>query len=222
MGRSRSSELLGIAAPALDLVLGAAADSHPNEYMGLLRGERAAEIGLDREGVVVTEVLVVPATETNPVSATVRTSLVPNDFRVVGSVHSHPNGVCRPSDADLATFSRGSVHLIVGAPYRERDWQAFDREGYRTNLRVLDVEVDAEARYREHDADFFDFTQADIDAELAAEGRDSRRTDDDSATDAVEETGTVDTDTDSDTNTDSSADADRRNDPEDDGDWFLP
>jgi len=172
MGRSRSGEVLGIAAPALDLVLGAAADSHPNEYMGLLRGEPASEVGLAREGVVITEVLVVPATETNPVSATVKTSLVPNDFRVVGSAHSHPNGVLRPSDADLSTFTRGKVHVIVGAPYREHDWRAFDREGYRTDLRVLDVDLDIEARYRERDADFFDFTQADIDAELAAEGRD--------------------------------------------------
>ena len=172
MGRSRSGEVLGIAAPTLDLVLGAAADSHPNEYMGLLRGECASEVGFDREGLVVTEVLVVPATETNPVSATVKTSLVPNDFRVVGSVHSHPNGVLRPSDADLGTFTRGQVHVIVGAPYREHDWQAFDREGYRTDLRVLDLDIDIEARYRERDAQFFDFTQADIDAELAAEGRD--------------------------------------------------
>lgn len=172
MGRSRSGEILGIAAPALDLVRGAAADSHPNEYMGLLRGERASEVGLDRDGVVITEVFVVPATETNPVSATVKTSLVPNDFRVVGSVHSHPNGVLRPSDADLATFTRGSVHLIVGAPYRERDWRAFDREGRRRDLAVLDLEIDVEARYRARDDDFFDFTQADIDAELAAEGRD--------------------------------------------------
>ena len=205
MGRSRSGKVLGIAAPALDLVLGAATDSHPNEYMGLLRGEDAEEVGLDREGVVITEVLVVPATETNPVSATVRTSLVPNDFRMVGSVHSHPNGVLRPSDADLATFTRGPIHIIVGAPYRERDWRAFDREGTRTDLRVLDIDIDAEARYRERDEAFFDFSQADIDAELAAEGQDPDR--DGSDADTV---GTT-------------TDRDHRDDTEDEGSgWFRP
>jgi proteasome lid subunit RPN8/RPN11 len=205
MAPSRSGDVLGIAAPALDLVLGAAADSHPNEYMGLLRGEDAGEVGLDREGTVITEVLVVPATETNPVSATVRTSLVPNDFRMVGSVHSHPNGVLRPSDADLATFTRGPVHIIVGAPYRERDWRAFDREGRHTGLRVLDIDVDAEARYREHDEAFFDFTQADIDAELAAEGRDPGRGGTDA--DSAEET----------------SERDHRDDTEDeDSGWSLP
>jgi proteasome lid subunit RPN8/RPN11 len=169
--RPGSGSLLGIAAPALELVRGAAADSHPNEYMGLLRGEPARAVGLDRDGTVITEVLVIPGTRTNPVSATVKTSLVPNDFDTVGSVHSHPNGVLRPSDADLGTFGRGSVHIIVGAPYRERDWRAFGQDGNRRSLRVLDLDYDLDARSREREASFFDFTQEDIDAELAAEGR---------------------------------------------------
>jgi proteasome lid subunit RPN8/RPN11 len=107
----------------------------------------------------VTDVLVVPATESNPVSATVKTSLIPNDMRAAGSIHSHPNGVLRPSDADLATFGKGDVHIILGAPYRDHDWQAFDREGKRRDLPVLDVDLP-------DDEDFFDFTQADIDEEL--------------------------------------------------------
>jgi hypothetical protein len=87
----------------------------------------------------------------------------PNDVQSVGSVHSHPNGVLRPSDADLATFGQGEVHLIVGAPYDRGDWRAFDNRGEPTTLDVLDVELPEER--------FFDFTQEDIDAELLAEGR---------------------------------------------------
>ncbi|WP_101296465.1 Mov34/MPN/PAD-1 family protein [Halegenticoccus soli] len=156
----RSGDLLGIAEETLEFALEASEESHPNEYMGLLRGEDARRLGLDRDGTVITDVLVIPATESNPVSATVRTSLVPNDVRAVGSVHSHPNGVLRPSDADLATFTRGQVHVIIGAPYRRSDWRAFDREGEPRTLDVLDVELpDAES--------FFDFDQADIDEELA-------------------------------------------------------
>ena len=165
MGWFRSGDLLGIAEPTLEFVLRASADSHPNEYMGLLRGEDARTLGFERGGAVISEVLVVPATETNPVSATIRTNLVPNDRRGIGSVHSHPNGVLRPSDADLATFTRGRVHLIVGAPYGRRDWQAYDRNGDPTYLPVLDIDPQPER-------EFFDFTQADIDAELAAEGID--------------------------------------------------
>jgi len=154
----RSSEVVGIAEEALSFALQASEDSHPDEYMGQLRGEDARSLGLDREGTVVTDVLIAPATKSNPVSAEFNPSYMPNDLKSVGSIHSHPNGVLRPSDADLATFQRGDVHVIAGAPYGPDDWQAFDREGEPVELPVLDVELP--------DDQFFDFTQADIDQEL--------------------------------------------------------
>ncbi len=155
----RSREVLGIAAETLEFALEASEDAHPNEYMGLLRGTPGDELGLDSPGMVITDVMMIPGTETNPVSATVKTSMVPNDMRSLGSVHSHPNGVLRPSDADRATFGRGPVHIITGAPYGPDDWRAFDRGGEPRELDVLDVDLpDPE--------DFFDFTQADIDEEM--------------------------------------------------------
>jgi proteasome lid subunit RPN8/RPN11 len=161
MGLFRSSEVIGIADAALEFALSAARDAHPDEYMGLLRGESAGTVGLDESGTVLTDVLVIPGTETNPVSATVKTNMVPNDTRAAGSIHSHPNGVLRPSDADLATFGRNDVHIIMGAPYGRDDWRAFDREGEQIDLPVLDVPLPEE--------EFFDFTQADIDRELREE-----------------------------------------------------
>ena len=154
----RSREVVGIAEEALAFALRASEDSHPSEYMGQLRGEDARSLGVDREGTVVTDVLLAPGTKTNPVSAEFNPSYMPNDLRSVGSVHSHPNGVLRPSDADLTTFQRGDVHVIVGAPYGRDDWRAFDREGEPTDLPVLDVALP--------DDQFFDVTQADIDREL--------------------------------------------------------
>ena len=154
----RSGEVVGIAEEALAFALRASEDSHPSEYMGQLRGEDARSLGLDREGTVVTDVLLAPGTKTNPVSAEFNPSYMPNDLKSVGSVHSHPNGVLRPSDADLATFSRGDVHIIVGAPYGRDDWQAFDTDGEKIDLEVLDVDLDDEV--------FFDFGQEDIDREL--------------------------------------------------------
>ena len=154
----RSSEILGIADDALEFALRVSEDAHPNEYMGQLRGEDARRLGLDRDGTVITDVLLAPGTKTNPVSAEFNPTYMPNDLKGVGSVHSHPNGVLRPSDADLATFSRGQVHIIVGAPYGRDDWRAFDHEGQETDLEVLDVELP--------DDQFFDFTQRDIDREL--------------------------------------------------------
>ena len=154
----RSGEVVGIAEEALAFALRASEDSHPSEYMGQLRGEDARSLGVDRDGTVVTDVLLAPGTTSNPVSAEFNPSYMPNDLRSVGSIHSHPNGVLRPSDADLATFQRGDVHVIVGAPYGPDDWRAFDREGEPTDLPVLDVALP--------DDQFFDVTQADIDREL--------------------------------------------------------
>jgi len=161
----RSREVLGIAAETLEFALEASEDAHPNEYMGFMRGEDARRLGLDRDGTVITDVLVIPGTETNPTSATVQEYMVPNDPRAAGSVHSHPNGVLQPSDADLMTFGKGKVHVIIGYPYGRHDWQAFDRQGEPRDLEVFDVDLP-------EDEEFFDFTQADIDEELRGEGRD--------------------------------------------------
>ena len=159
----RSGAILGIAEETLEFVLQACERTHPDEYMGLLRGEDARSLGLEEEGTVITDVLVIPGTESNPVSATVKTNMVPNDLTAAGSVHSHPNGVLRPSDADLATFGKGKVHVIVGAPYGRDDWRAFDREGEPRDLPVLELDLgDPEDR-------FFDFDQEEIDTELEEE-----------------------------------------------------
>ncbi len=157
----RSSGIVGIAESALEFALAASEESHPDEYMGFLRGEDARKLGLDEDGTVLTDVLVIPGTETNPVSATVKTNMVPNDLNAAGSVHSHPNGVLKPSEEDLMTFGRGKVHVIVGYPYGRHDWRAFDRSGEPTELEVIDVDPPEDA--------FFDFDQSDIDRELREE-----------------------------------------------------
>ncbi len=153
----RSSEILGIAAETLEFALDAAADTHPDEYMGLLRGEAARDLGLDRDGTVITDVLVIPGTESSPRAARFKSNLVPNDLRSLGSVHSHPNGVLSPSDTDVASFGRGKVHIIMGAPYERDDWRAFDRDGEPIDLPVIDVHLPDPAER------FFDFDESDLD-----------------------------------------------------------
>lgn len=177
MGLFRQGDVVAIADDAISFALEASRETHPNEYMGLLRGEPAEAVGVDVAAIgsaanrsrsddgaalVLTDVLVIPGTESNPVSATVRTSMIPNDFSAVGSVHSHPNGVLEPSQADLATFGNGQVHIIIGYPYERNDWVALDREGKRRSLPVVDADLD-------DPEDFFDFDQSDIDAELDEE-----------------------------------------------------
>jgi proteasome lid subunit RPN8/RPN11 len=156
MGLFRSSEVVGIAESAIEFALAASEDAHPYEYMGVLRGEEASGVGVDADGTILTEVLVIPGTESSPTSATFKPTQVPNDRSTAGSVHSHPNGVLRPSDADLATFTTNEVHIIVGAPYGHDDWQAFDNDGQPVDLPVYETTPPEE--------EFFDFTQEDLDA----------------------------------------------------------
>jgi len=143
-GWFRSQPVVGIAEDTLRFALEASEQTHPNEYMGLLRGTDADELDVKADGQVITDVLVIPGTESNSVSATMRSNMVPNDRHAVGSIHSHPNGALRPSTQDLQTFSRGEVHIIIGAPYRRDDWRAFDPDGTPTELPIFDVELSAE------------------------------------------------------------------------------
>ncbi|MFB6138555.1 MAG: Mov34/MPN/PAD-1 family protein [Halobacteriaceae archaeon] len=159
MGLFGPRRVVGIAGDALAFAREASEDSHPDEYMGVLRGTPVSTLDVDADsGYVVTDVLVIPATKSSPTQATLQSNLVPNDSRTLGSVHSHPNGVLRPSDQDVASFGNGVVHVIVGAPYGPEDWAAFDRDGEPRDLPVLDVDL-------QDPEDFFDFTQADLDRE---------------------------------------------------------
>ncbi|MCX6689751.1 MAG: Mov34/MPN/PAD-1 family protein [Methanoregula sp.] len=118
----------GIKKELLTLLLELGHDSHPNEFVALLR-ERAG---------VIAELDMVPGTVTGASSASVIFDMMPLDTHRAGSAHSHPNGVLRPSDADINFFPRaGRFHLIIGYPYRESDWQCFTADGEPCRLDVI-------------------------------------------------------------------------------------
>jgi proteasome lid subunit RPN8/RPN11 len=118
----------GIKKELLMLLLHLGRDSHPNEFVALLR---------EKEGVIA-ELDMVPGTVTGEDSASVLFDMMPLDTHLAGSVHSHPNGVLKPSDADLHFFPRaGRFHLIIGHPYRHADWQCFTADGKPCILEVM-------------------------------------------------------------------------------------
>ncbi|ERG96587.1 MAG: putative metal-dependent protease of the PAD1/JAB1 superfamily [Haloquadratum walsbyi J07HQW2] len=198
----RSSAVLGIASDALEFARKASEETHPDEYMGLLRGEDARRVGLDRSGTVITEVLIVPGTQSTPTSATVDSNMIPNDRHAVGSIHSHPNGVLKPSDTDRNTFGKGRVHIIMGHPYGVNDWAAFDQQGSRRSLEILDVDLpDPE--------DFFDFDETDLDIDNT-----QKSADDDSRWDIE-----MGTDTSLNQQADENTDADIHTDTDNDQGW---
>ena len=110
------------------MILAAGRDSHPNEFACMLRAV---------EGII-TEVILVPGTVTGNTSALLRLHMLPIDFTIVGSAHSHPSPDCRPSRQDIGFFAKfGSVNIIAAYPYNMDSWQAYDRDGSPIHLKVI-------------------------------------------------------------------------------------
>lgn len=119
-----------IARETLQFILEVCKSSAPREFAGMLSAERD----------VITEVIIVPGTESSNESAVMQLFMLPNIY-TVGSVHSHPTGDTTPSDVDLELFdSKGFVHIIVGAPYDLKSWTCYDKDGNPIKLEVVDHE----------------------------------------------------------------------------------
>lgn len=130
----RQRQIEGIARDTLYFILEACKSTMPLEFAGLLRAEDD----------VITEVIMLPGTESSSKSALVRLYMLPN-MRVVGSVHSHPSPNIRPSKADLIFFTKtGDYHIIAGPPFDETSWTCYDGTGKPRRLPVLDVELGEE------------------------------------------------------------------------------
>lgn len=125
-------QIKGIARDTLNFILEASKSMAPDEFAGLLQ---------EKDGII-TEVLILPGTESSNTNAILRLYMMPN-IKAVGSVHSHPGPNRSPSQADLHLFSRtGNYHIIAGSPYNEESWTCYNREGIMIELPVLDVEFE--------------------------------------------------------------------------------
>ena len=128
----RKKKVLGIARDTLKFILEASRSTSPSEFAGLLQASDD----------IITEVLILPGTESSRMSALVRLYMLPN-MQVAGSVHSHPSGQLRPSEPDILFFSRtGDYHIIVGPPFDEHSWVCYNAGGERRDLPILDVQFD--------------------------------------------------------------------------------
>ena len=137
-------KMQGIARDTLRFILEASASSHPYEFAGLLQPDED----------VITEVLILPGTESSRMSALVRLYMLPN-MQVVGSAHSHPSGNLQPSEADILFFSRtGDYHIIAGPPYNLQSYACYGANGERRDLPILDIEFKDDGFDEDFDEDF--------------------------------------------------------------------
>ena len=113
----------------LRMILEASKSQYPNEFGALLRAEKG----------IIHELILLPGTESGETSALFRLYMLPVDFTIVGTVHSHPSGAVYPSDADLQLWRNfGWMHIITGSPFGRNDWACFTTSGEQRNLKVVD------------------------------------------------------------------------------------
>jgi len=114
---------LFISRSVINSILSYAKACYPREGILLLRGK------MDKEKIAVNEVEVPPLAVHGCGFSNFPTYMLPIDFSIIGTAHSHPNGVLRPSTGDLNNFY-GRIMLITAFPYEtERDIVIFDSEG---------------------------------------------------------------------------------------------
>ena len=115
----------------IESVLDYAKACHPKEGILLLRGK-------SRKGkTIIEEVVIPPLSVRGSGFSNFPLHMLPIDFSIVGTMHSHPSGALRPSTTDLNHFY-GRIMIIVAYPYRsEQDIIVLDGEGNNVNFEII-------------------------------------------------------------------------------------
>ncbi len=107
----------------VDSLLSYAIGSHPKEGILLLKGKAL------KDRTVINEVAIPPLSTRGQSFSSFPLHMLPIDFSILGTAHSHPSGVLAPSVADLNNFY-GRIMVIIAFPYQSRqNIAAFDRDG---------------------------------------------------------------------------------------------
>ena len=104
---------------------------HPNEIVLLLRGET------DGGEMIIEEFLLPPFGTSGRGFAEFRPHMLPIDFSIVGTSHSHPSGSAGPSPTDLNHFY-ARVMMIVAYPYTDECVAAYNSRGEALPLKIRD------------------------------------------------------------------------------------
>jgi len=104
---------------------------YPKETILLLRGKKK------KDQIVVSDLVVPPLASYGRGFANIPVFMLPMDFSIVGTVHSHPSGNTMPSRADLNHFF-GVALMIVGFPFANQENVAvYNCSGEKLMLNVV-------------------------------------------------------------------------------------
>lgn len=115
----------------LELILESAKSTYPNEFGALLR------VDSERKDTII-ELVLLPGTISGDSHAIFRLHMMPIDFSIIGTVHSHPSPSARPSDADLQLFRKhGKVHIISAEPFSINSWKGYNHNGNEIEVKIV-------------------------------------------------------------------------------------
>ncbi len=114
----------------LDNIFEGAKMLYPKETILLLRGKKS------KDQIRILELVVPPLATYGHGFAEYPLHMLPMDFSLVGTVHSHPSGNKTPSDVDFNHFF-GRILMIVGYPYSgHNDVAAYNSHGEKISIQI--------------------------------------------------------------------------------------
>lgn len=124
---------------AIAACLAGAASAYPNEFIGILEGERTK--GKDGKSftLLISRLIIPSGMFLSGDSASYSDWMTPASSDHWGSFHSHPGtNSPRPSRADLHMFSKeGGIHLIAAEPFDIQSIAAFDGKGRKLPFAIV-------------------------------------------------------------------------------------
>jgi proteasome lid subunit RPN8/RPN11 len=123
---------VSMSAEVLDSIFEGARRLYPKETFLLLRGKK------HKDEVRVSDLIVPPLAVYGYGFAHLPFHMLPMDFSIVGTVHSHPSGNINPSNVDINHFF-GRVLMIVGFPFASaEDVAVYGSKGEKLQFHVTD------------------------------------------------------------------------------------
>ena len=124
--------IVSMSGELLDSIFEGAKRLYPKETFLLLRGKKS------KNEIRISDLVVPPLAVYGYGFANLPFHMLPMDFSVVGTVHSHPSGNITPSSVDLNHFF-GRVLMIVGFPFADtQNATVYDSKGEKLQLQVVD------------------------------------------------------------------------------------
>ena len=121
---------VSISEELLDSIFEGAKRLYPKETILLLRGKKV------KDTIRVNDLVIPPLATYGHGFANYSLHLLPMDFSLIGTVHSHPSGNKTPSDVDFNHFF-GRILMIVGYPYASlQDVAAYNSHGEKLLLNI--------------------------------------------------------------------------------------